>query len=806
MFRLRVIPVHLALGAYCAGLCLSIWLEPPLVATAIVAGVCLLGAGAGHRLGLPEAALGLCVAAAAVTVLLAGGWLIGGLRLDALGASDLRTMAGSEVRLVATVTDLPKLKELRATVPLEVTAVDGRTIDEPARVTLDLPDDAAGTRVADPCRGLTEGTLLVIDGVRVRPLPDPPAEGFDYGRYLRRKGEHVLLAASIEDVEVVGRRGGFAGFTDSLRRAARGSLRRGVPSPVREVLQGMVLGDDENFDPGLAEDFRRSGLMHIMAVSGENVVLVCTLLGALLQAVGIARRSRMLMLLPAVAVYVILAGGSPSIVRAGIAGGVVLVAGLVARPTDAPTLLLIPAAIMLTLSPNTLFDVSFQLSFAAVAGLFLLARRLTHTFRWLPGPLSEQAGVTTAATLSTAPVSLAAFGQVSLVAVPANLLGGFVLGPVMLLGMLSVAAGFVWSGFSVALNIVAGTLIAFLVEVAHLFAGLPGSTYSWHGVTLTFALVLVAVAGLVVVPALAARRDMAVVRYLATGGRGPVLALLVAVPVALSLLFTPSAPAGPAVPTITFLDVGQGTATLIQVPHEGTVLVDAGPGPLADELWRHGVRRIDLLVVSHGHDDHIDGLDEVLGRTPIDLAVMPRPPTPYPPLEAMADKLEKAGTPVRRCTSPMTTRFGEVRVRLLPSFAVSSTGSQAENDNGVVVVAETRAGSVLLPGDAESEALMPLDFGRCDIVGAPHHGSDGGFSAPLLERLRPALVVASCGEGNRHGHPDEETLAILGEAGVPCLRTDLDGEVSVAVASEGFRVSTGRRRSRPVAVVGSAHE
>jgi len=372
--------------------------------------------------------------------------------------------------------------------------------------------------------------------------------------------------------------------------------------------------------------------------------------------------------------------------------------------------------------------------------------------------------------------------------------------------MFSVAAGFVWPGFSVAFNLVAGTLIAFLIEVAHLFAGLPGSTYSWHGVTLSFSLVLVAVGALVVVPALAARRDMSLIRYLAGGGRGPVMALVVAVPVALSLLFAPTAPAGPGATAVTFLDVGEGTATLIQTPGQGAVLVDTGPGPLADDLWRHGVRHVELLVLSHGHADHVNGLDEIVGQIPIDLAVMPRPPTPDAALDEAAARLTAAGADVQRCTAPVSAAYGETTLRLVPSYAISSTGNQAENDNGVVVVVETPAGTVLLPGDAEAEALMPLGLGRCHVVGAPHHGSDGGFSDALLEQLRPALVVISAGAGNRHGHPDEETLAILAEVGVPCLRTDVDGEVTVTVAEGGLRVRREHRRSPSAAVVGSHHE
>jgi competence protein ComEC len=792
MRSIRLVPVHLALGGYCLGLCLSLWLSASpwllLALGAALAAPAVLQHAVRDGVGLSGTAVVACLAASGILVLAAAGMLVGGARLSTLAQSDLAVRVGEKVELRAAVTDLPKLNGLRATVPLHVTAVDGRAVDEPARITLDLPDEAAAERLTDPVSGLTEGLLVVLAEASVRPLPEPPREGFDYGRYLRRRGEHVLLAAPLESLRVVGRRGGLAGLTDQLRRAARANLGRGVPPPVREVLQGMVLGDDEGIDEGLAEAFRRSGLMHIMAVSGENVVLVCALLGAVLGALGLGRRWRLLILLPSVAIYVVVAGASPSIVRAGIAGGITLVAGLAARPTDAPILLLLPASVMLTLNPNTLYDVSFQLSFAAVAGLVLLGSRLVRSFRWLPRSLAEQAGITTSASLATAPVSLAAFGSVSFVAVPANLVGGFVLGPVMLLGMLSVAVGFAWPAASAALNIVAGTLIAFLVQVARLFASLPGAAYTWHGLTLSVMLCLLALAAFVVLPALAGRRGLSVVRYLASGGRAGIALLVLCVPVALTLLLAPSAPAGPASPTVTFLDVGEGSATLIQAPGAGTVLVDAGPEPLAGALWRHGVRTIDLLVLSHGHADHVGGLRDLIGGLPITTALLPRPPTPDAKLDELASDLQAAGTKVLRCAAPTTARCGGFSLCVLPTRAAGTTGNQGENDNALVVVVECAAGSVLLPGDAEASALDPLDVGPCEVVAAPHHGSDDGFSRTLLAELQPELAVISVGAGNRYGHPAPDTLALLAEAGVPVLRTDRAGEVDLVLSEGQFRM------------------
>ena len=221
------------------------------------------------------------------------------------------------------------------------------------------------------------------------PLPEPKPGEFDYGRYLRRRGEHVLLEADFADLTITGRRGGLQGLVDGLRLASRSHLLAGVRSPVAEVLQGMVLGDDEGVPQETIDTFRVSGLLHIMAVSGENVVLLCSMWSFAFALLGIHRLLRTALLLPVVATYVLLTGASPSIVRAGVAGILGLLAVLASRPSDGWLLWLAPAAWLLTSNPNNLFDVSFQLSFAAVAGLLLLARPLTRAFSFLPGPLSE---------------------------------------------------------------------------------------------------------------------------------------------------------------------------------------------------------------------------------------------------------------------------------------------------------------------------------------------------------------------------------------------------------------------------------
>jgi competence protein ComEC len=775
---LRLAPLHIILAAYVSGLVLALaWRPGPLalVLATATAGAVLLHVRRRRSQG-PAARVAGVLALAALFV--AAGAALGAARLAGIASSQLAARIGASVTLDATLVDLPELREDRLTLPLRVTAVDGAAVDEPAHLALRV---AEGERPdLDQTGPLTEGARVRVGPVRVEGLPPPPADGgFDYGRYLRRRGEHVLLEGDFARLELAGRRGGLTGLVDRLRLASRAHLAAGLRSPVREVLQGMVLGDDERLDPALIDAFRRSGLLHIMAVSGENVVLLCSMWGFALTLFGVPRRLRLLVLIPIVLLYVVLTGAAPSIMRAGFAGVIGLLATLVSRPSDGWLLWLAPGAVLLTVNPATLFDVSFQLSFAAVAGLLLLARPLTRLLSFLPGPLPEQAGVTTAASLSTAPVSLLTFGSTSLVAVPANVAGGFVLGLVMFLGMLSLLLGFVHPWVGLPLNLVSGVLLGFLCEVAQWFARPDWAVYEWRGVTLTFTLLAALAAEAAVVALLARRAGCGFVAYLGSRGRRLALATATAAVCAAAIMAAPAPAAAPSEARLTILDVGEGAAALLQVPGGPTVLIDAGPEPLERALREHGVERIDLLVLSHGHADHVAGLDDVLGRLPVAAALLPGAPGADAALDRLQTELVAAGVRSSRCLAPALLSGPGWRLTVLPtSSGESGDANQAENDLALVVVAELGTTAALLPGDAEAGALSTLDLPEVDIVELPHHGSRDGVDGELLDRLRPRLAVVSVGP-NRFGHPAAEMMALLDERGLPLLRTDRHGDVAV---------------------------
>jgi len=793
----RLAPPHFILAAYCGGLCLALAWRPPLWTALLAAAMAALALAGVARAplawpsGVAWSAAARFGVIAALLALIFGvaGLAVAEARLTHLSESRLGALTGRTVDLQAVLTALPAVKDAEVTLAVAVESADGARVSEPAHLRLRLEDGQSFT--ADPTGSLTEGALIAVDSVLVQPLPAAKPGTFDYGRYLRRRGEHALLQGYFADLRVTGHRGGLAGLVDRLRLASRAHLSAGVHPPLSEVLKGMVLGDDQAVDQQSVSDFRRSGLLHILAVSGENVVLLCGMWSFALMLLAVPRLVRTMLLLPVVGTYVVLTGASPSIVRAGVSGVIGLLAILASRPSDGWLLWLAPAAWLLTVNPDNLFDVSFQLSFGAVAGLLVLARPLTRMYRFLPGPLPEQAGVTTAASLSTAPISMLTFGSASLVSVPANLIGGFVLGPIMFLGMLSLLLGFVGTWLSAPLNVVAGLFIGFLLSVAHWFAALPWAVYEWRGVSLRFVLVL-AFAGEAAAVAVAARRSgQSLAAFVRDPGRRVGLVAATALLVAATLLLAPPAAAPPGAPTITFLSVGEGAATLVQIPHGPTILVDAGPVPLAAKLRAHGVKRIDLLVLSHGHADHTAGLSDVEGSIPITTALLPRPPQGSA-LPRIAGELTATGTAVRWCTQTAKVGGQGWSLEAVPSAPpTGESGNQSENDAALVVVAALGGSDVLIPGDCEGDALARLDLPPCAVVELPHHGSRGGFDDAELEALAPRLGVVSVGP-NTYGHPTPEMLGLMARHGIPLLRTDQRGDVAVELVGGQLRVLTAK--------------
>ncbi|MGZ6644127.1 MAG: ComEC/Rec2 family competence protein [Solirubrobacteraceae bacterium] len=566
------------------------------------------------------------------------------------------------------------------------------------------------------------------------------------------------------------RRGGPLGVVDAVRSRATRALATGLPPPQAALLRGMVLGDDSALPDAVRADMQATGLTHLVAASGANVMLLAALALAIGAGLGIDRRVRLLAVLALIALYVPLAGGGPSIQRAGVTGVAGTVAALAGRPADRRHALLLAAIATLLLQPHAPEQVGWQLSFAAVAGIALLAGRIRDGLgrRRVPVAVAEAVAVTSAATLGTAPLIALHFGQASPVTLPANVLAAPLVAPVMWLGFAAAALGQLSTSVAAAPAAVAGLPASALLALAH-------SAARWPGAGLTAPPLLVAVACGGASAAIVARRL-----------RGPVLALTTAACLA---LWGASQPAARGLPPpggarLTFLDIGQGDATLLQ-DREHAILVDTGPpgGPILARLCHAGVRRLDALVITHAQDDHDGAAAAVLGALPVALVLDGRDGVRDPSGLAMAARARGRGVPDVAGHRGQRLRAGAVALQVLwppaPAPGDPPAGGGDPNQRAIVALATLGGMRVLLGADAESDVLAPLDVGPVDVLKVSHHGSaDAGLPA-LLQTLRPRLAGIEVGARNRFGHPVPATLAALRASGARVVRTDRDGNVTV---------------------------
>ena len=804
-------PFHLAAAGLAAGLALSP--APPiaaLVTAAALAAVLLL------------VARGAPALVALVGGLLLMGAVVGDGRLSAIDASASRIRDGPVREVHSYVISPPRPSAFGSSAEVQVAA--GRL--RGARLLVRVP------RWARLPPRIEIGQELELSG-QVRALSRAAGgarseAAFDFAAHLRRRGVsgELLLDRAVATGR---RRGGAAGLLDRMRRRAERAVAVGMPEPEAALARGMVLGQDEQIDKSTRQDWRDSGLAHLLAVSGQNVMLLVALAVPLLALAGTGPRARGAALLALVALYVPLAGAGPSLQRAGIMGAAAIAAMTLARPASRWYALLLAAVATLALNPRVSADPGWQLSFAAVAGILAVGRPLGEALarageelmRERPSPvaravvrgLADAVAITFAATLATAPLVSFHFGAVPVAGLIANLLAVPAVAPAMWLGMVKAALGIATAAFPPAHDL--ATLLgpptrlplAYLERLAERCADLPGGRLvlpleSPAAVVAAYLLAAVAFAAILRTSrgrgrslAEGPRPDFA--ERAAAWRRAPrafrvgvlVLALVVFGLAGASGLGSPSPPGDL---TVRFLDVGQGDATLIQHPDGTAVLFDGGPpeGGVTRLLRRAGVRRLAVVVATHASRDHHGGLVDVLDRYPVGLLLDGGDGNPHPGLQAVRDEAARQGVRTVPAVAPMALRAGALTIHVL-SPAPRAAGPPPEDPNPRAVVAIVSAGAfdLLLSADAESEALVPLDLPDVEAMKVPHHGSSDPGLPEVLDRLRPEIAAIELGV-NSYGHPAPSTLAALDNAHVTTYRTDRNGTVTLTVSHGRMDVTT----------------
>jgi competence protein ComEC len=787
-----------------------------------------VGVAAGAGLGAAGVSPWLAVSAGAALVALSLAWLSNaqrgrlgmaaglGIGLVSIG---IRMIAGPPASATPVLPD-----DARGPWTAIVESVGSpRDGDQVARLRLDA---AGGTvTVAATLPGYPEispGAIIEVDG-RLRPPPDDDP----YGSYLVRSGASGTLdGTSLRLVEP-----GPPVSVQAARDGAGDALQLALPEPEAGLAAGILIGLRERVDRDLAAAFATAGASHIVAISGWNIAIVAGIVGALLR--GRSRRTIAVLVGGTIAAYVVAAGASPSVVRAAVMASVVLVARETGRAGRAPAALAWAATILLVLGPEMIADAGFRLSVAATAGLLAWSSPLAS---WLgrigggrlPGWLAESLGISLAAQAATLPDVLATFGRLSLVAPVVNLLVVPIVPVAMAGGLIAMIGGWlVMAGAPPIVATLAGLpgwlVLHLIVLMVRAGASVPMASIALpEELTLPTGLLAAAVITALLAwlrrrrPAVGAdpagdepppraqapasarvsRRLAPTVPSLGAAARAAIVASLIVSCIGATVVVN----AASRTTRLTVLDVGQGDAILLESRTGARMLIDGGPDParlmlLLDERIPPWDRRLDIVVLTHPHEDHVAGLVRVLERYSVGRVYEPGMHGPGPGWRAW-DELLRRGPPRGTLATGQRIVLGEIGLDVLwpdPGTVALEPGATGRiiNDTSIVLLGEANGRRFLLTGDAEDD-VDPVLLGRglphVDVLKVAHHGSATATSQPLLDVLRPSVAVISVGAHNDYGHPAPSTVERLRGTGARVYRTDRDGSVAIDLRTDGVTV------------------
>jgi competence protein ComEC len=632
--------------------------------------------------------------------------------------------------------------------------------------------DAGSGRVTVSVRVLVLATDRGWSGL----LPGTPVEA--EGRLALPRGGD--LTAAVLDVTGPPRIVGPAPWTQRAAGTLRAGLVRAcvpLPSGPRGLLPGLVVGDTSRLPASVVDDFRATGMTHLVAVSGANLAIVGGLVLGLARWCRAGPRTAAVLCALSLAGFVILARPSPSVLRAAGMAALTLLALAVGRQRMAVPALAAAVGALLLVDPALAVDPGFALSACATGGLLLLAPGWRDALRRrrVPAGLAEALAVPAAAQVACSPVIAAISASVSLSAVPANLLAEPAVAPATVLGVLAAVASPVWPGAAGFLAWLGSWPTRWLLLVAHTGAGVPAGVLPWPGGTGGGLLMAALIAAALVVSRRPVIRLAAAVCALA--------AVLGAAPVAVLASGWP-----PEHPLIVACDVGQGDGIVLPVAPGRAVVVDTGPEPTAINrcLGDLGVSTVDLLVLTHFHADHVGGIAGAYQGRRVGALLVSRLAEPPAGAAQVAQLATARRTPVLVAAPGWTWQDGPLRLTVLgPVRELRGTDSDP-NNNSLVIRAEIGGERLLLAGDAQTEeqdeilsAVGPAAL-RADVLKLAHHGS-AKQSGAFLDAVRAPVVLVSVGVDNGYGLPNQPVLDRLTHAGARVLRTDRDGDCAVLV-------------------------
>ncbi|MFC1558381.1 DNA internalization-related competence protein ComEC/Rec2 [candidate division KSB1 bacterium] len=629
------------------------------------------------------------------------------------------------------------------------------------------------------------GRLLEPRGAR------NPGE-FNYKGYLRNKGVYgIINVSSADNISFGDYSSDSINFVmqivERLKYGFSSKIKENFSGQERELLRGLLLGEREGLDPAVKDEFSRSGILHILAVSGLHVGFIIFLLGLVIGLFRIPNFIKYGLIVSGIILYVLLTGARPPVMRASVLAGIVLIGFLMERRVDTVNSVGAAGLLLLLFRPDDLFSASFQLSFTAVFGIIFityisrefidsrlkgLPRSYRRVFfrRYIVIPLLVSLGIV----IFISPVSGYYFGRISPIAIPANLI-------VIPLTFCIVGLGFFILTF--------GNILAFACEpfaaVLHYSLKLLIGVAHYAG-TLPFAYVDISREVVYLTGILYFLVYLCYHAIRNNKKRRIAIYFLVIINILIwdRILFHPAGEL-----KVVFFDVGQGDSALLQLPDDRYMLIDGGRKSFGYDsglytvvpyLKRNGIKYIDKVVLSHPDADHIGGIQTVINSIPVGIvyeSAAEKSTLVYSELAAsLTDKQ------ISRQTVSGGMQIGDsdyYRIYVLHPPNMFQPDAEDVNNYSLVIMVVYGDQRFLFTGDIEVYSERKIerfdDFLRCSVLKVAHHGSRGASSEEFLQRVKPEYAVISAGEYNRYNLPHPSVIERLNNVNAEIIRTDKTG-------------------------------
>jgi competence protein ComEC len=568
------------------------------------------------------------------------------------------------------------------------------------------------------------------------------------------------------------------------------------------VLEALLLGERGRMDEATTLGLQKSGLYHLIAISGAHIGIISFLLLAILRIVRLPRRPSYGILILFLLFYALMVEGRASVMRATIMALTYLSGKLLWEKTQLLNTISFSAFVLLLFNPFSLFEPGFQMTYAATLSIILFYPKVTKFLSPLPLKIGNLLALSLTAQLGVIPLVACLFNRVTLSSLLLNI-------PAIPLVGLIMGSGFVFLIVSPVSPVLAALLapgIKFLVNIflwlSHLLDAVPALSYRLPtplpAIVIGYYFFLLA---LLIRPRFRSQVIITISLFAAF------LAVLVISP------FPPRI--SPAL-RVTFLDVGQGDSILVEFPGRKKMLVDGGGTPdssfdigeqvVSPFLWRRGIKKLDYLVLTHAHPDHLNGLVAVARNFRIVEFWEAFSPDRSPAYEELIQSLSSVSRR-RRVFRGFRLREGRVMIDILHPEESAPLKRKADNDDSLVLRLSADGISILLAADigraSEKVILDDEAVARSQVLKSPHHGSRSSSSEAFLAAVGPLVVVISAGRGNPYGVPHPEVLRRYEAAGMIILRTDLHGAVEITAQDPGLSIRTAASEASPIDRLGT---